>query len=97
MLRTLYGDDKRHVETYWCASAPRRIWSGTPRSATRTDTWGSSGAFSMGPRTRSGKIIRRLVRDIAEGRALGDVTALRDSTVMAELAQKISAAQEQEE
>jgi acetyl-CoA synthetase len=49
------------------------------------------------PKTRSGKIMRRLLRDIAEGRALGDVTTLRDPTVMAELAQKISAAQAQEE
>ena len=30
------------------------------------------------PKTRSGKIMRRLLRDIAEGRALGDVTTLRD-------------------
>ena len=37
------------------------------------------------PKTRSGKIMRRLLRDIAEGRALGDVTTLRDPTVMAEL------------
>jgi hypothetical protein len=32
------------------------------------------------PKTRSGKIMRRLLRDIAEGRELGDVTALRDPT-----------------
>jgi acetyl-CoA synthetase len=49
------------------------------------------------PKTRSGKIMRRLLRDIAEGRALGDVTTLRDPTVMAGLAQKISAAQAQED
>ncbi len=35
------------------------------------------------PKTRSGKIMRRLLRDIAEGRALGDVTTLRDPDVMA--------------
>ena len=35
------------------------------------------------PKTRSGKIMRRLLRDIAEGRALGDVTTLRDPAVMA--------------
>ena len=34
------------------------------------------------PKTRSGKIMRRLLRDIAENRALGDVTTLTDSTVM---------------
>ncbi len=34
------------------------------------------------PKTRSGKIMRRLLRDIAEGRALGDVTTLADATVV---------------
>jgi acetyl-CoA synthetase len=37
------------------------------------------------PKTRSGKIMRRLLRDIAEGRELGDVTTLRDPDVMKEL------------
>src|SRR5687767_4205337 len=37
------------------------------------------------PKTRSGKIMRRLLRDIAEGRALGDVTTLADPTVVARL------------
>ncbi|HLI61715.1 MAG TPA: acetate--CoA ligase [Solirubrobacteraceae bacterium] len=41
------------------------------------------------PKTRSGKIMRRLLRDIAEGRALGDVTTLRDPDVMAQLESKI--------
>jgi acetyl-CoA synthetase len=45
------------------------------------------------PKTRSGKIMRRLLRDIAEGRALGDVTTLRDPEVMRELEAKISAGQ----
>ncbi|MDT3395157.1 acetate--CoA ligase [Streptomyces sp. B1866] len=39
------------------------------------------------PKTRSGKIMRRLLRDVAENRALGDVTTLTDSSVM-ELIQK---------
>jgi acetyl-CoA synthetase len=42
------------------------------------------------PKTRSGKIMRRLLRDIAEGRALGDVTTLRDPDVMEELEAKIA-------
>jgi len=42
------------------------------------------------PKTRSGKIMRRLLRDIAEGRALGDVTTLRDPDVMGELEAKIA-------
>ena len=37
------------------------------------------------PKTRSGKIMRRLLRDVAEGRALGDVTTLADPTVVAAL------------
>jgi acetyl-CoA synthetase len=41
------------------------------------------------PKTRSGKIMRRLLRDIAEGRELGDVTTLRDPDVMNELEQKV--------
>ena len=49
------------------------------------------------PKTRSGKIMRRLLRDIAEGRALGDVTTLRDPAVMAELQTKVVAAQAQEQ
>src|SRR4029078_678670 len=40
------------------------------------------------PKTRSGKIMRRLLRDIAEGRALGDVTTLADPTVVATLKDK---------
>ncbi|HEU4676766.1 MAG TPA: acetyl-coenzyme A synthetase, partial [Motilibacteraceae bacterium] len=34
------------------------------------------------PKTRSGKIMRRLLRDVAEKRDLGDVTTLADPTVM---------------
>jgi acetyl-CoA synthetase len=37
------------------------------------------------PKTRSGKIMRRLLRDIAEGRVLGDTTTLADPTVVAKL------------
>jgi acetyl-CoA synthetase len=48
------------------------------------------------PKTRSGKIMRRLLRDIAEGRALGDVTTLRDPEVMKELEAKIAAEQASE-
>jgi len=38
------------------------------------------------PKTRSGKIMRRLLRDIAENRALGDTTTLADPNVVANLA-----------
>jgi acetyl-CoA synthetase len=37
------------------------------------------------PKTRSGKIMRRLLRDIAEGKALGDTTTLADPNVVARL------------
>jgi acetyl-CoA synthetase len=37
------------------------------------------------PKTRSGKIMRRLLRDIAEGKALGDTTTLADPTAVAKL------------
>jgi len=40
------------------------------------------------PKTRSGKIMRRLLRDIAEGRMLGDTTTLADSSVVAELQER---------
>ncbi len=40
------------------------------------------------PKTRSGKIMRRLLKDIASGRALGDVTTLADPAVVAELKQR---------
>ena len=40
------------------------------------------------PKTRSGKIMRLLLRDVAEGRALGDVTTLADPNVIASLKDK---------
>ena len=55
-------------------------------------TWPKRSARSPGPKsimvvaelpkTRSGKIMRRLLRDVAENREVGDVTTLADSTVM---------------
>ncbi|MGI8557286.1 MAG: acetate--CoA ligase [Solirubrobacteraceae bacterium] len=49
------------------------------------------------PKTRSGKIMRRLLRDIAEGRALGDVTTLRDPDIMSQLEDRIKAGQAAED
>jgi len=40
------------------------------------------------PKTRSGKIMRRLLRDVAEGRELGDTTTLADSNVVDEIRKK---------
>jgi acetyl-CoA synthetase len=44
------------------------------------------------PKTRSGKIMRRLLKDIAEGNELGDTTTLRDAAVVEDLKQKADAA-----
>ena len=49
------------------------------------------------PKTRSGKIMRRLLRDIAEGRELGDVTTLRDPAVMSQLETKVKERQASED
>jgi len=48
------------------------------------------------PKTRSGKIMRRLLRDIAEGRELGDVTTLRDPEVTTQLRERVSELQSRE-
>jgi acetyl-CoA synthetase len=45
------------------------------------------------PKTRSGKIMRRLLRDIAEGRALGDTTTLADPNVVASLKDQYEASE----
>lgn len=45
------------------------------------------------PKTRSGKIMRRLLRDVAEGRALGDTTTLADANVVASLKDKYESAE----
>jgi acetyl-CoA synthetase len=42
------------------------------------------------PKTRSGKIMRRLLKDIAEGRELGDVTTLRDPVVTERIREKVT-------
>jgi len=49
------------------------------------------------PKTRSGKIMRRLLRDIAEGKELGDVTTLRDPDVMKQLEGKVQERQKAED
>jgi acetyl-CoA synthetase len=49
------------------------------------------------PKTRSGKIMRRLLRDIAEGKELGDVTTLRDPDVMKQLEGKVQERQKGED
>ena len=41
------------------------------------------------PKTRSGKIMRRLLKDIAEGKELGDTTTLRDATIVEKIKSKV--------
>ncbi len=48
------------------------------------------------PKTRSGKIMRRLLQDVAENREVGDVTTLADSSVMDLIQSGISAGQDEE-
>jgi acetyl-CoA synthetase len=48
------------------------------------------------PKTRSGKIMRRLLRDIGEGRALGDTTTLADAHVVDTIRERTGAAAEEE-
>ena len=49
------------------------------------------------PKTRSGKIMRRLLRDIAENRELGDVTTLTDSSVMSLIKENLATSQAAED
>jgi acetyl-CoA synthetase len=49
------------------------------------------------PKTRSGKIMRRLLRDVAEGRTLGDTTTLADSAVVKDLEERAKTEMSKEE
>jgi acetyl-CoA synthetase len=46
------------------------------------------------PKTRSGKIMRRLLRDIAEGRSLGDTTTLADEAVVEAIRENTGSAED---
>jgi acetyl-CoA synthetase len=48
------------------------------------------------PKTRSGKIMRRLLRDVAEGRNLGDTTTLADASIVSELQRRAAAAPQED-
>ncbi len=49
------------------------------------------------PKTRSGKIMRRLLRDVAANRALGDTTTLADPTVVDEIKNRAQEERSEEE
>ncbi|MBE1532235.1 acetate--CoA ligase [Actinomadura algeriensis] len=48
------------------------------------------------PKTRSGKIMRRLLRDVAENRSIGDVSTLADGTVMDLISEKLPSAKSED-
>ena len=48
------------------------------------------------PKTRSGKIMRRLLRDVAEGRDLGDTTTLADADVVEAIRDRAAAAPQED-
>jgi acetyl-CoA synthetase len=83
----LHGDD-REVESIRETVAKRIGKLARPKRIIWTDDL---------PKTRSGKIMRRLLRDIAEGRELGDVTTLRDPEVTAKLQARVSELQSAED
>lgn len=64
-----------------------------PTSGNGSANWPDPNRSSgRGPtKTRSGKIMRRLLRDIAEGRELGDITTLGDPTILHKLQEKATA------
>ena len=49
------------------------------------------------PKTRSGKIMRRLLRDVAENRELGDTTTLADPAVVEEIKERATSEQSKED
>ncbi len=88
---TLQGDlegDEKEVESIRETVANRIGKIARPKRVIWTDDL---------PKTRSGKIMRRLLRDIAEGRELGDVTTLRDPEVTAKLEARVSELRASEE
>jgi acetyl-CoA synthetase len=88
---TLQGElegDERAIESIRVTVAERIGKFARPKRIIWTDDL---------PKTRSGKIMRRLLRDIAEGRALGDVTTLRDPAVTEQLQQRVEELRAQED
>ena len=69
---------------------PRSAAMGGPED--RQDRRPAAVLFDDLPKTRSGKIMRRLLKDIAEGNELGDTTTLRDASVCEDLKRKADAA-----
>jgi acetyl-CoA synthetase len=82
-LRSEFSADTSHGEELrsWVADKIGRF--GRPKTVIFTDDL---------PKTRSGKIMRRLLKDVAEGRDLGDTTTLADPGVVEEIRERAQAA-----
>src|SRR5881398_944437 len=100
MLRGIYGDDARYRETYWSKYGDVYFAGDGARIDPDGDFWllghvdekigpiakPANIVFTPElPKTRSGKIMRRLLRDVAENRPLGDTTTLADPAVVSEI------------
>jgi acetyl-CoA synthetase len=72
------------------AGGPRRHAAQVGRRADRPDR-PPRDVYIVGelPKTRSGKIMRRLLRDVAEGREVGDTTTLADTAVMSVISAQV--------
>ena len=70
----------------------RRCATTSPRRSGRSPSRRRSSSPPICPKTRSGKIMRRLLRDVAEGRNLGDTTTLADAGVVDELQRRANEA-----
>jgi acetyl-CoA synthetase len=75
-LKSAFTPDASHGEVLRTWVADRIGKFGRPKTIIFTDDL---------PKTRSGKIMRRLLKDVAEGRDLGDTTTLADPAVVAEI------------
>jgi acetyl-CoA synthetase len=86
-LRTGVETDQAHGEALRRHVATKIGAIARPRTIIFTDDL---------PKTRSGKIMRRLLRDVAEGRDLGDTTTLADAAVVEEIRRRATASPTEE-
>ncbi|MDQ6781943.1 MAG: acetate--CoA ligase [Actinomycetota bacterium] len=86
-LKSDFEPDSEHGEALRSHVADRIGKFGRPKTVIFTDDL---------PKTRSGKIMRRLLKDVADGRDLGDTTTLADPGVVEEIRKRSSAAPAEE-
>jgi acetyl-CoA synthetase len=91
MLRTLYGDDERYVETYFSRFGNDTYLVGDAAIRDKDGYLWIVGRIDDVINVSGHRL------STAEGRAVGDVTTLRDPAVMAELEQKVAAAEARED